>query len=322
MKKRKNLVTRILGIVGLILLVYVILNYQSVADFLRGSFYSPSLEMSEIRDKLGLTKKGETIFNASRPELNKEDEFNANCYSFDAEEAILGCYTEQNIFVYHIENKELAGILELTTAHELLHAVYERMSFSERDKLREILEKTYLENKETLGEEIDSYNSSEQLEEIYVRLGTEVKKLPKELEEHYAKIFQDQDKIVSFYDSYIKVFRKIEEDLKTLENGMKTLNDEINQNLSEYENGVRNLNIEIDRFNQCAEIAGCFTNDYEFYLKRSELLSAQDYYASFYDQIETLVNEYNDKVVEYNNIVIKNEKLQKIVNSHVRVEEL
>ena len=309
------------GLILIVVIFTIITNYQTVSDFLRGMFYTPSSEMIQVREDLNLTPKGELIFNASRPEFNNEENFNENCYSFDENEAILGCYRDQRIFVYKITAPELSGILELTTAHELLHAVYERMSIKEKNELRSLLEKVYQENLATLKEEIDIYNIDKQLEEIYVRAGTEIKDLPEELEKHYAEVFNDQDKITTFYESYIKVFREIEAEIKALEAEMATLNAQIDAKSAEYENGVIDLNREIDGFNNCANTAGCFNSDYEFYVRRSELVGRQNWLQALYDEIEILINQYNFNVAKYNNNVIRNNNLQNIINSHVRVDD-
>ncbi|MBQ3474094.1 hypothetical protein IJH24_01545 [Candidatus Saccharibacteria bacterium] len=309
-------------ILFVVLAVVIVLNRQVIIDFVRGGFYKPTAEMEQIRYDLNLTSKGELIFNASKPELSTREDFNEKCRAEDEVSAILGCYTEQAIYVYNIDDKELDGILELTTAHELLHAVYERMNVWERDGLKDLLEKVYAENREALGEEVNLYDSVEQLEEIYVRAGTEIKKLPEELEKHYAGIFKDQDKVVSFYDKYIKVFREIEDEFEFLEKEMNELNVEIDTKTADYEDGVTVLNKDIDEFNNCANTMGCFNSDYEFYVRRNELVSRQTELQTLYDEIDELINQYNSDVEKYNKNVIRNDNLQNMINSYERVEEL
>ena len=261
--------------------ILIALNYQTVMDLIQGMSYEPSAEMVAIREKLGLTRQGEIVFNASSPELNSEEEFNANCYKqTDSEEtAVLGCYLGQKIYVYNVKSKDLNGILELTTAHELLHAVFERMSESEKDELAPLLEKVLAENQEILGEEVLRYVEDEQFEELYVRAGTEIKKLPAELEEHFAKIFNDQDKVVGFYDSYIKVFRELEARMRELKAEMEALNAEIEAKIKRYENG-------------------------EYWL---------------FNEINWLIDRYNADVEEYNNNVVRNNELKNTMNSRGKV---
>ncbi|MBO7131918.1 hypothetical protein J6V85_01470 [Candidatus Saccharibacteria bacterium] len=309
-------------IIFIALAIVIALNYQFIFDFTRGLFYSPSPEMASIRESLDLSSRGEILFNASMPELNSEEEFNENCHSYDEVETILGCYTMQKIYVYDIKDKELNGIVELTSAHELLHAVYERMSISERDGLRELLEAVYKDNLETLEDEIGAYESAEQLEEIYVRAGTEIKKLPEELEAHYGKIFNDRKKVVKYYEGYNGVFKKYEAEMTNIKAKLDELGGVINEKNEEYARKVDELNARIDAFNNCADSPGCFSTDTEFYNKREELLREVILIDSLYDEIDGLIEQYNVNVDDYNDNVLIIERFQDIINSHVRVEDI
>lgn len=300
--------------------VWVYFNHVWLYDYFRASNYQPSTEMAKIRDSLKLTEEGEFLFNASHPELDSEEEFNQNCQSFSSESAVLGCYTNQNIYVYNITEPSLNGIRELTSAHELLHAVYARMSSAEKDALRSDLDKVYQTNQALLEPEIESYDKAAQLEEIYVRSGTEVKNLPASLETHFAKIFQDQDYIVDFYNSYAEVFKSLEREFEILESEMNTLKAQIDTKTSEYETRAAALDAKIDDFNRCANQINCFTSEEDFYTARNQLLSEQNSLDSLYYELDNLINLYNSKVEAYNNNVIKSENLQNIINSHVRVE--
>lgn len=304
------------------LAIVIALNYQLIFDFTRGLFYTPSPEMASIRESLDLSSRGEILFNASMPELNTEEEFNENCYSYDEKETILGCYTAQRIYVYDINEKELNGIVEQTAAHELLHAVYERMSISERDRLREVLEGVYKDNLGILEDEIGAYESAEQLEEIYVRAGTEIKKLPEELEAHYGKIFNDRQKIVKYYDGYVGVFKKYEAEMASIGAELEELGKTIDGKNEEYAREIEALNMSIDAFNDCANTPGCFNSDAEFYNRREELLREKSGIDALYDEIDKLIEQYNKNVDDYNGNVLIIERFQDIINSHVRVEDI
>lgn len=320
-KKRFRLV--IWGLLGVLIvfLLFVIINRAWVHDLFRGLSYRPSSEMSRIRDELKLTDRGQFLFNASQPVLSGKGEFNANCRTeADEEIAVLGCYTSDNIYVYDIDAKELDGIRELTTAHELLHAVWARMSDEERKALDSVLTETLEQNRDSLEEELKSYDSSKKKEELYVRAGTEVKNLPAELEKHYKEIFKDQDLVVSYYEKYITVFREIEAEMSRLKGEMEGISAEINSKTVEYENRIIKLNADIAEFNNCANTEGCFQTQYLFYLRRNELVVEQGALSSMYEEINNLVNEYNARVEKYNENVIKTEKLNGLINSNSKPE--
>jgi hypothetical protein len=302
--------------------VGILLNRQWLYDYFRGVQYRPSEEMSIIRDSLQLTDQGKFLFNAAQPELEEKDVFNAYCRMGDEEIAILGCYTSGNIYIYNIIDKELDGIRELTTAHELLHAVFARMSEGDKSSLKQALDKVYTENKDTLEKDLDSYDEEEQFEELYVRAGTEIKKLPEILEKHYATIFSNQDKVVDYYNKYIAVFRVIKADFDRLTDEMENLDQEIKQKTSDYESRAGQLNTEIANFNACAETEGCFVNEYEFWVRRNNLVNEQVALDGLYEEINTLIDQYNTDVEKYNENVIRNDKLNSIINSSAKVEAI
>lgn len=306
----------------IIIAMVIFLNRVWIYDWWRGMSYAEASEMATIRDKLELTERGEFLFRASWPKLSDRDEFNAKCRTGDEEMAILGCYTEGDIYVYNIENGELNGIRELTAAHELLHAVWARMSDGEKESLRADLTKVYGENKEILEEDLDNYTSEERYEELYVRAGTEVANLPEGLEKHYAEIFEDQDKVVKYYESYIAVFREMEAEMDGWMTRMTELKGLIDTKTAEYEQRVDALNGKIESFNNCARTTGCFGSAWEFNSQRSVLMAEQEALDALYEEINGLVNEHNELVEKYNADVLRGEKLNEVINSNSKPEEI
>ena len=298
----------------------VVLNRKIIYDWYRGISYAPSVDMLVIRDKLNLTSDGEFLFNATQPELNEAKDFNQNCRQDESEMAVLGCYIMGGIHVYNITETELAGIRELTTAHELLHAKWDRMSENERRNLNASLTQVFNNNRELLESEIELYSTNEKQEEIYVRVGTEVKDLPDDLEKHFAEIFRDQDTVVSFYDSYIAVFNEIKSNMKALLAEIEAIKGEIGIKTTEYESRANQLEAEIVSFNSCAEVAGCFATKTEFNDRRNQILDKQDDLELLNDAIDDLIKEHNKKVDEYNANVIESRKLQDMVNSNSEIE--
>ncbi len=314
------------GWIFLLLLVVVataiVLNRQWIYDWWRGMNYAPSSKMASIRDDLNLTERGTFLFNASQPELNERESFNSYCRGGQTEIAVLGCYANGNIYIYNITEEQLDGIRELTTAHELLHAVFARMDDGAKAELRPMLEQVRKENKDTFEQDLNTYAANEQFEELYVRAGTEVANLPEALERHYAEIFRDQDRIVKFYDSYITVFRQLKEELETLSQEMEKLGDEITQTTTEYEKRLDQLNADITSFNSCAATVGCFKTEAEFGSRRGVLVSEQMALEQMYNSINNMVDEYNAKVELYNADVLQSNQLNTVINSSKKPEAL
>ena len=317
---------RVFWIAGAVLVVILVglavLNMSYIYDYFRGLTYAPSSEMLRIRGDLKLNNRGQFVFNAAQPKLSESEEFNAVCrQKQEVEMAVLGCYTGGNIYVYNIMDKELDGIRELTTAHELLHAVWAEMSDSKKQELNSALEKVLADN-ESLREELAVYGDDEKEEELYVRAGTEVADLPDVLEKHYAEIFENQDLIVGFYNSYIGVFRQIEAEMETLKGEMATISAEVEAKKADYEARAEQLTKDVKSFNECAETVGCFAYEGEFLAQKGILVAEQEALGVLYDEINGLIDEYNVRVEKYNADVRQGEKLQQMINSNSKVQEL
>ncbi len=309
----------LLAIAGVMIWGYF--NWQWVMDFYRGMNYQPAGEMARIMKDLKLTERGEFLFKASQPELDESGEFNRTCLTDAGESAVLGCYTNDTIHVYNITDAELDGIRELTTAHELLHANYARMSEEEKKALVEPLTRTFEANQGFLGEETDLYDTSQKQEELYVRAGTEVADLPAELEAHYAEIFTNQDMVVAYYNKYISVFRELEAELEALEAEIAASSAEIKTRMANYEAGLAQLNADIVSFNSCAETAGCFTQA-EFDSVRAGLIGREEALDAEYEVLNSLIDTHNAKVEQYNADVMRGQNLNSIINSNSKPREI
>ena len=318
--RKRHFVRWIFLVVLAVAIVTAAVNWKSIYDWYLGVVYTPSVEMVTIREKLGLTDEGKFIFNATQPILSEAKEFNQNCRQEESETAVLGCYKNGNIYIYNITAAELDGIRELTTAHELLHAKWARMNEDERRGLTESLTHVFEDNQELLESEIEPYEVSERQEELYVRAGTEVKELPEELEKHYGEIFEDQDKIVDFYESYIVVFREIKMKMAGLLEEMEVLKEDISAYTADYEQQAAQLEADIVSFNSCAGVEGCFDSEWEFYAQRRQLLVKQGEIENLNEKINNLIDKYNEKVEEYNADVTESRKLQDMINSNTLPE--
>ena len=317
---------RLWGWVLLLILVVVVttiaLNREWLYDYYRGMTYQPSSEMGRIRTDLKLTERGEFLFNASQPVLSESEEFNSYCREEGNEIAVLGCYTGGSIYVYNITDEELDGIRELTAAHELLHAGFARMSNEEKAELKPILEQVYAANMDVLQADIETYDSAEQFEELYVRVGTEVANLPEALEKHYAEVFKDQNAVVAYYDKYNGVFRALQTEMDGLQTEMETINATVEQKTAEYERRVQQLDADIVSFNSCAEVVGCFKSEEEFNVRRGVLVAEQEALESMYYEINGLIDAYNAKVEVYNADVVQGKKLNNMINSAAKPQEI
>lgn len=321
LSSKKTLLGIFGGLALLAVLVLGFLNRVAIVDTFKGLSYAPSPEIAQIESSLNLTPAGTRIFHATNPTLESRDDFNIHCESFNAEIAVLGCFSGDHVYVYNVEDPELAGIRESTTAHELLHAIWLRLPGVEKNRLVPLLESAYTANQSTLKDTIESYDESERLDELYVRAATQLYELPSELEAHYAKYFRDRTTILGFYDSYIAPFNELNAEIEAMSHEMETLRQTIDAKTADYEARSNSYNRAVDEFNACANTVGCFT-DAAFYARRAELVAEQGNLDALYAELNNLINSYNDKVDSYNANVLHNNTLQSLINSNSKLENI
>lgn len=286
-------------------------------DLWQGLWYQPSEGMQEIRDNLELTGDGGRIFAATQPTLEGKDDFNEHCDSHDAEVSLLGCYTEGKIYVYEVETENLRSSNNVTAAHELLHAVWERMGKNEKEEVTGWLRQIETDNKEWFAEELEAYAESDKLEEMYTRAGTKLRDLPEELEKHYAKYFKNRVKIVDYYEEYQAPFQELQDKLTELEKKITSERTEIIKQRDEYTRRGTALSAQVRVFNSRANVPGGFQSEVEFQRQRNALLQEEEDLEKLRNEVNARIDENNARVEEYEKIRESLGELNDAMNSNV-----
>lgn len=317
----------ILGILIVLAGIAGIVVYQNrivISDWFSGLSYSPSPEVAALEESINLTDSGKLILRATHPTLESKESFNENCDSHNEDISVLGCFTKNHIYLYDIQEQELSGIKESTLAHELLHAVWERMSDSDRNRISKYLTEVY-ENEQynsLLSDDLENYPESERMDELHSRIGTEVVELPEELEKHYATYFKDQDALVMYFNDYITPFRELSEKIDELSSTLEELNREIEEKTKIYYEDAENLSGDIDEFNNCVNTSGCFANNSALIALRNELVARKDELENTFNSINATIAKYNALVSEYNENILRGQNLENIINSNAKVEDI
>lgn len=318
MKKSAKIRAAIYGVLIAILIVEAF-DFFGGYDFIKANFYTPSEEMSSIINNLDLTGRGERIFKATNPMLDSKEVFNEKCDSHKAEIYVLGCYLtgEDKIHLYDVDESELNGVKESTAAHELLHAVYLRLPFWEKSSLNNEMQKVYddLSEDDDIKSSMKLYSNEDFYDELHSRLGTEVKELPTELENHYAAIFNDQDKIVDYYENYSGTFKKYEEETEALSKRITTLQSEIDAEEARLSKLANELNVRIDEYNSRVN-SKQYSDINAIRAEGSNLQNEVNNINAAYDALNVKIDEYNNLIAEYNNSVIRTNQIFNSINSN------
>src|SRR5690606_16213127 len=89
--------------------------------------FTPSPSVEALNQDISFTDQGRLIFYASRPTVDNAETFNQNCPQREENSPILGCFDGRTISIYNVTESDLAGIQQVTAAHEMLHAVWTRL---------------------------------------------------------------------------------------------------------------------------------------------------------------------------------------------------
>lgn len=291
-------------IVYLLAILVFFYNYQSIADWIRLRGYNPPTNISLLVQEDTMRPYTTHLFYLNKPSLLPTvSSFRQNCPQ-NMNIVVLGCYhpKQNGIFIYDVQNPSLNGINQVTAAHEVLHAVYERLNPTEKNQLNKDLQNFYDHalKDDTVRNEIKLYIKTEPdsiYDEMSCTFGTEVKDLSPALNNYYNKYFTDRMKIFSYYQAY-------ESQFSSRLNQIYAYNDQLS---------VLNNKLEADR-TQLNSMRSQLT------AQKSTMDSLMNTNPSAYNQMVTpyndLVNRYNDlrQVIigltdQYNSVVESRNKI-------------
>jgi len=298
---------------------FVLLNQQYIKDQITVWSYSPPANIQVIEDRVDFTGKGQFHFYSTQPQLDGSEQFNSDCPRQEVGNPILGCYSAGRIYVYDVTNPELDGIEEVTAAHEMLHAVWERMSDEERIKIGALLKAEYrsITNNTDLAARMSYYERTEpgQLDnELHSILGTEIENINPELETYYAQFFKDRKKVVALHEKYNALFTDLKVRSDTLYAELTELGASIEARSQKYDTDVGELSADISSFNRRAD-NGDFSSINQFNSERSALLVRSNQLDADRLSISNDIARYNQKINQYNDISSKIDALNRSIDS-------
>lgn len=286
-------------------------------DEFRAQQYTPSSHISAIEQRVTLTSAGRRIFYATSPEVQDSGQFNGSCHSVERTTAILGCYYRDRIYLYNVQNSELDGALDVTAAHELLHAAYARLSTFEQRKVDGLVRAAYqkVKNEPTLKRLMEYYKQAEpgaEINELHSILGTTIANLDSELERYYARYFTNRASIVTLNQRYTQVFSELDQQATSLKAKISAEESSLKTETDAYQNELNQLNSDIQSFNQRA-VSGDFSSQ-EFYAMRSALSGRVASLNNQQNQLNTRISAYNTMIAEYNKLAVRAQQLNQSMN--------
>lgn len=309
---------RLLSVVIFFLIVAGLLSTwlfrQEILDWWVLRDYQPPTAVVQLADSTTMTDKARRIFYVNRPEISNATEFNSECSQETS--IVLGCYAPgRGIFLYNIDDPRLSGVKEVTAAHEMLHAAYDRLPTRDKIRINGLTQSAYLElTNPRIKANIAKYQAQDPgsvPNELHSILATEVGKLPAELEEYYKTYFSNRLAVVALSEHYEAEFTSREKQVNDFDEQLTSLKleiDGLNQDLdlqhkalvSEKErlDGILRSG-DVKEYNQLVSGYNAQVNDYNLSVKNAEKLIAN----------------YNQTVKKRNDIALEVKDLAQSIDS-------
>ena len=295
-KPKRRLWPYVIIVLWLLLLSAVFVNRNRIYDWWRLLGYKAPSQILALAKDDTMTPYALTLLEINHPQIQTYKAFNQYCPDDGGEKTIvLGCYhsDENGIYLLSVSDPRLNGVMQVTAAHEMLHAAYSRLSAAERNKVDGWLLSYYehdLKDPRIIAT-IAAYRKSEPTQvvnEMHSVFGTEVMNLPKPLENYYKRYFTDRQKIAAYANQYQNEFTSRQAEVKADDAKLVAMLSQINS--------------------QKATIEAQYNQIVGLQKQLSSLASNNDI-----SQYNALVNPYNQAVDSYNASV---NSLQGLINSY------
>lgn len=298
-----------------LLLAVVWTQRYDIHDWWQLRGYVPPVGIAQLAEDTAMTDYGRKLFYVNHPELNDKTSFNQNCTISEAS-IVLGCYvTGEGIYLYDVSDPRLIGVHQVTAAHEMLHAAYDRLGVGERvrvDALTAGVLATITD--ERLIATIEAYRARDPSivpNELHSILPTELETLPQELEDYYKQYFSDRLAAVNYSKLYEAAFRERRDKVASYDAQLAS----VKQDIDAKEVSLDSLSGRISADRQELDSLLAQRRYEEYNAKVPGFNQRVRSYNSLVNQVRSLIETYNRLVVERNAIVLEENELIKAIDS-------
>jgi len=308
----------LLALLAFPLLVY--LNAQALSDWWQLRDYTPPPAVASLATQDTRTPYARHIFYVNHPDIQSDAaQFRNDCHE-NEKTIVLGCYhsDQQGIFLYNVQDERLTGEQQVTAAHEMLHAAYDRLSSKDKNYVNGLLQGYYDKNlkDQRIIDTINSYRQSEPddiVNEMHSIFGTEIASLPPPLENYYARYFTNRGLIANYASSYENEFTSRENQIKSLNaqlSDMKTQIDAQKQSLQVMLNQINADRARLESLRSAGQIE-------QYNAGVADFNAEVNQYNSGVSQLRSEINTYNKLVDQYNSIAKELASLQKAIDTRL-----
>jgi hypothetical protein len=290
----------------------LIVGRQAIQDAIRLHGYSAPAAVVQLATDDTMTAKARHLLYVNHPEVSTGSAFTSHCPAGDEKTVVLGCYTgnDDGIYVYQVSDPRLDGVEQVTTAHEMLHAAYRRLSSTQRQQVDGWLLDYYQHGltDQRIKNTIAAYQKSEPhdvVNEMHSVFGTEVAQLPAPLEQYYRQYFQDRTKVASFTASYQAEFTGRQQQVAVYDAQLKSLKSQIESNEASLNAQQASLGSQNQQL-QAQRSSGQIT---AYNAGVAGYNQAVQHYNSLLADTKGLISQYNDIVSKRNSLALEEQQL-------------
>lgn len=318
MKILKRILAYVLLLALLSLPVVVFLKAQALSDWWQLRGYTPPPAVVELAEQDKMTDYAKHVFFVNHPQIESDAvEFRSECRQ-NEQTIILGCYhsNQRGIFIFDVQDNRLDGVEQVTSAHEMLHAAYDRLSSKQRERVDKILT-DYFNNNLTDQRIINTINAYKKTEpndivnEMHSIFGTEIDDLPPVLEDYYKQYFSDRRAVVAFANAYEAEFTSREAKVKSYEIELSRLKAQIQAQETSLQIQLNNINTDRRRLDSLRDSGQ--TEEYNSGI--DSFNSNVRAYNAAVAKLRSDIASYNSLVEEYNSIARELASLQEAIDT-------
>lgn len=306
-------------VVALIVSILLYRNLQPIGDFVRLYNYTPPTEIARLADQTTMTDTARKLFYVNHPRIADRSSFSGACSNRGEQTIVLGCYhsMDRGIFLFDVSDMRLNGVEQVTAAHEMLHAAYDRLSSSERTRIDRMLNDYYARiTDQRIRDTIAAYQVSEPHDitnEMHSIFATEIPDLTPEMDAYYAQYFSNRKAVTAYAANYQQEFSSRQDKIKTYDSQLADLKQTIDKNTAtlarqEEEVATMQRQMEADRA----------SGNMESYNSRVPIYNARiDTYNALIRTTQTSIAEYNRLVAVRNDLALEIRGLTESISSQL-----
>jgi predicted nucleic acid-binding Zn-ribbon protein len=251
-----------------------------------------------------MTRAARAIVASVTASVDDRSQFVSDCRVREVPNSVvLGCFGHETLRVLQVDRPDLAPVMVVSAAHEMLHGAYLQLGRRERHRIDDELERVYstIDDPE-LSDLVAEYAEREPGQrdnELHSLLGTQVRNLSPRLERYYRRYFRDREAVVGAFESYHQIFTALEQRHDALRAQLDALDaqlDDLNHRYDDAKARAVDLRGQIESLRAQGRIG-----------ESNDLVPAQNAAAdevnALVDQGVALEDQYDAVVTEYNAVV-------------------